>query len=48
MFVWTGSASKEYSFGEGELPVEERASGAEADTFRIQDSDWSSTGRSKN
>jgi len=45
---WIGAASKEYSSREGESLVEERASGAEADAFRVQDSDWSSTGRSKN
>jgi len=47
-FFWTGSASKEYSSGKGESLDEERAYGVEANAFRIQDSNWSSTGRSKN
>jgi len=47
-FFWTGFASKEYTSGEGESPAEERASGAKADTSRVQDQDWCSTGRSKN
>jgi len=44
---WSGSTSKEYTSGEGESPVEERAYGAEANAFRVQVSGWSSTRRTK-
>jgi len=47
-FLWTGSTSKEYTYGEGDSPAEERASGAEADVSRVQDQDWCSIGRGKN
>jgi len=32
---WTGSTSKEYTYGEGDSPVKERASGAETHVPRV-------------